>query len=60
MSVQRRMEIKAVERETTSERTKRSLSLSLTLFHSLSLSQGVIILNGAPCDAISAVKHQRK
>lgn len=38
MSVQRRMEIKAVERETTSERTKRSLSLSLTLFHSLSLT----------------------
>lgn len=27
---------------------------------SLALSQGVIILNGAPCYAISAVKHQRK
>lgn len=34
----------------------------LSVFHpvSLALSQGVIILNGAPCYAISAVKHQRK
>lgn len=37
-------------------------TIPFSLFHpvSLSLSQGVIILNGAPCDAISAVKHQRK
>lgn len=58
MSTQRRMEIKAVEWETTFEHTKRSLSLSHPV--SLALSQGVIILNGAPCYAISAVKHQRK
>lgn len=36
------------------------LFLSLSPCFTLSLSQGVIILNGAPCDAISAVKHQRK
>lgn len=58
MSIQRRMEIKALEWETTFEHTKCSLSLSHPV--SLALSQGVIILNGVPCYAISAVKHQRK
>lgn len=45
-------------KQTTFEHTKCSLSLSHPV--SLDLSQGVIILNGAPCYAISAVKHQRK
>lgn len=52
------MEIKAAEGETTFEHTKCSLFLPHPV--SLALSQGVIILNGAPCNAISAVKHQRK
>lgn len=57
MSTQRRMEIKEAEWETTFEHTKCSFSCSAV---SLALSQAVIILHGAPCYAISAVKHQRK
>lgn len=56
-STQRRMKIKEAEWETTFEHTKCSFSCSLV---SLALSQAVIILHGAPCYAISAVKHQRK
>lgn len=40
--------------------THQMLPFSLPRPVSLALSQGVIILNGAPCYAISAVKHQRK
>lgn len=40
--------------------TYQTLSFSFSHPVSLALSQGVIILNGAPCYAISAVTHQRK
>lgn len=49
------MEIKAAEQKSTTEHSTGSLSLP-----SLTLLRGVIILNGAPCYAISAVKLLKK